>query len=148
MNTNIPVKIMRVGDFTELAKITLRSEPDYANELDALIKQAFVDRRTVYYIGKYEKETAQLLERKHFDKDRPDCVFDGVKKVTTKKAVLNDHFSVSYEGETYMQNDLNDMWMDNPTLYDFIYHISKYNETATQKINLKFTETFIKRIVG
>lgn len=34
-----------------------------------------------------------------------------------------------------------------PTVYDLIYHISKYNETSTSKIELEWSESFVEELL-
>ncbi len=59
----------------------------------------------------------------------------------------NNGFTLEWDADLMIYTSM-DFSMKLPlTVFDFIYHITKYNETATSKIEIQFTEQFVKALV-
>lgn len=132
-----PIRILKVQDWEGIARITLQNE-EAANAFDA---QAYLDRRTVHTIMRFEQLASKPLAKElvlkwfaGFESNDKSVWFAG-----------HPHFSFIYEnGEIWLGASRRCV---RASVFDFIYAITKYNETSDTKIDLRFTESFAEELI-
>lgn len=76
-------------------------------------------------------------------------LFAGFRHWAEAKAIYCNDYAICSVSFSYSLQKLfieGDFVCKNPTIRDLVYHIDKYNETATQKIEIHVTEAFVKMI--
>lgn len=76
-------------------------------------------------------------------------IFEEFEKGNSANSVMCDSVEIWFSNAgTWVSSRIDgnlDAHIDTP--FDLIYHISKYNETASTKIPLTFTEAFVKKVI-
>lgn len=161
----MPVKIMRVSDWIRLLDAISTDNPfitwsELQSNYEHLIHQPLKKGDFVNEVEKPdaypspENSFAQFNEKfAAFESAQSALVFDGFEEKKRGTLTLNDGVVSIFIGEAYSSIEFNKghriiEFDHTPTSYDLIYHISKYNETATNKINLTFTKEFLKKVIS
>lgn len=160
----LPVRIMRVEDWLKVAEL-------FQIPIQGVSPSALKCASVIDLIERYEKEVHQPLERKHFVAERQDpisvlpisaaarrftrepgqsdLIFEGFEELSSHAVCISGRIIIIFKKEftrITINRDSYSTDVSYCTIFDLIYHISKYNETADTKIELNFTEQFCKKI--
>lgn len=98
------------------------------------------------YGGGYSMELLKQFKQLEstYEAAQREVIFEGFEKLNDESVHVSGHLFIV--GNGYLFVETNRVYQ--ATLFDLIYHVTKYNETATTKIELKFTPDFVNKLLN